>query len=174
MAHRQSGDVHGTYNFKVNAGASAVVSRANAYAATTGEIKELSTNIALPSITAGTVALYLLPYRMLVRDGKRYSDIDYGARRVFHGQERFIEDSAPPGDATQVDYTWRYVNVGGGPDRLFSNNAVLPITRYGRLLLTSASGLYCMFQTSRSGGAQPVAWVLKAASRELRGKHDSA
>ena len=53
-------------------------------AATSEDIKQLSTNIAVPSISAGNSALYFLPERLLVREAKRYSDIDYGSLRVFH------------------------------------------------------------------------------------------
>jgi DNA polymerase-3 subunit epsilon len=79
----ESGDVVGTYNFKVNSGASAVVNRVTAAASTSGKINQLSTNIAVPSITAGNSTLYFLPDRTVIRDGKRYSDIDAGrpARR---------------------------------------------------------------------------------------------
>jgi hypothetical protein len=159
----QSGDVVGTYNFKVNSGASAVVSTVAATASTSSDIKQLSTNIAVPSITAGNSALYFLPDRVLVREGKRYSDIDYSDLRVFQEQKRFIESSIPPRDAAQVDYTWQYVNVKGGPGRRFNNNRMLPIMLYGRIVLASASGLYWIIQVSRADGAQPVASVLAEA-----------
>src|ERR1700677_3031873 len=61
----ESGDVLGTYNFKVNSGASALVRTLSATASTSGEYRQLSTNIAVPSITAGNSALYLLPDRLL-------------------------------------------------------------------------------------------------------------
>jgi DNA polymerase-3 subunit epsilon len=99
----------------------------------------------------------------LIRDGKRYSDIDYSDLRIFHEQKRFIETSALPGDALQVDHTWQYVNVKGGPDRRFANNRMLPVMLYGRLVITSASGLYWIVQTSRADAAQPVAQILTAA-----------
>jgi hypothetical protein len=84
--------------------------------------KELTTNITVPSITAGKAALYFLPDRVLVREGKGFSDVAYAHLGVRPGQTRFIEDSAPPGDALRVDQTWQYVNVKGGPDRRYKNN----------------------------------------------------
>jgi hypothetical protein len=48
----ESGDVVGTFSFKVNAGASYLVNRVNAAASTSGTMKQLVTNIAVPSITA--------------------------------------------------------------------------------------------------------------------------
>jgi Protein of unknown function (DUF4236) len=162
----QSGDVVGTYNFKVNAGASSLVNRVGAGAGTSSKIKQLATNIAVPSITAGKSALYLLPDRMLVREGKRYSDIDYQVLRVFHHEQRFIESSPPPRDAHQVDTTWQYVNVKGGPDRRYKSNRILPIMLYGRLVITSASGLYWIVQISRAGAAEAVSQVITTAPAE--------
>jgi hypothetical protein len=162
----QSGDVVGTYNFKVNSGASTLVNTVRAVADTSGEVKQLATNITVPSITAGTSALYFLPDRLLIRDGKQYSDLDYQALRVFNEKKRFIETSAPPRDSVQVDQTWEYVNVKGGPDRRFKNNPMRPIMLYGRLVLASASGLYWIVQVSRADAAEGVAQVISAAPKE--------
>ena len=159
----QSGDVVGTHAFKTNSGASALVNTISATAGTSVKNKQLATNIAVPSITAGNSALYLLPDRLLVREGKRYSDIDYQALRIFQQKQRFIESSSPPRDALQVDSTWQIVNVKGGPDRRYKNNRILPIMLYGRLLITSASGLYWMIQMSRADAAEPLAKVISAA-----------
>jgi len=162
----QSGDVVGTYNFKVNSGASTLVNTVRALAGTSGKVKQLATNIAVPSITAGPSALYFLPDRLLIRDGKRYSDLDYQALRVFHEKKRFIETAAPPRDSVQVDQTWQYVNVRGGPDRRFKNNPMRPIMLYGRMVLASASGLYWIVQISRPDAAEGVAQVISAAPKE--------
>ncbi|WP_460688033.1 hypothetical protein, partial [Mycobacterium bourgelatii] len=159
----QSGDVVGTYNYKVNAGASALVRTIGATASTSSKIKQLATNISIPSITAGNSSLYFLPDRLLVREGNRYSDVDYQELRVFHQDQRFIESGTPPRDAVQVDHTWQYVNVKGGPDRRYKNNRTLPIMLYGRLVVASASGLYWIIQISRAAAAEAVARVVSAA-----------
>lgn len=159
----ESGDVIGTYNYKMNAGARALVRTIGATASTSSKIKQLATNISIPSLTAGNSSLYFLPDRLLVREGNRYSDVDYQELRVFHQEQRFIETRTPPRDAVQVDYTWQYVNVKGGPDRRFKNNPTLPIMLYGRLVLASASGLYWIIQISRAAAAEPVAQVVSAA-----------
>lgn len=159
----QAGDVVGTNAFKTNSGATTLVKTIPATAATSVRNKQLATNIAVPSITAGNSAIYLLPDRVLIREGKRYSDIDYQALRTFHQKQRFIERSSPPRDAAQVDTTWQIVNVKGGPDRRYKNNRMLPIMLYGRLLITSASGLYWIIQISRADAAEPLAQVISAA-----------
>lgn len=155
----ESGAVLTPYQHKRNAGASAVISSIAAAASFAGP-DELKTNITIPSIVAGQSALYFLPDRLLVRDGKRFSDVSYEHLGVYQTTQRFIEDSMPPTDALHVDNTWAYVNKDGGPDRRFNNNRMLPVMLYGRIVLTSPTGLYWIIQTSRHGAAEPVAQVI--------------
>ncbi len=78
---------------------------------------------------------------------------------------RFIESDAPSADATMVDTTWRYVNKDGGPDRRFNDNRQLLVMLYGRVALTTATGLYWIIQISRHQGAEPVAQVISLGSQ---------
>ena len=158
----QSGDVVGVQQFKRNSGAATLINSVDAVANTLGP-KQLEANIAVPSVVAGNSALYFLPDRVLVRDGKTFSDTDYRDLRAFDTVTRFIEESAPPRDAVQVDTTWKFVNVKGGPDRRFNNNRQLPVMRYGRLILTTASGLNWIVQISRAEAAQPLAAVISSS-----------
>jgi hypothetical protein len=156
----QSGQVETTYQFKVNSGASNLVNRVTATATTTGP-KHLSTNVAIPSLVAGNSSLYFLPDRVLLRDGKRYSDVSYQELHAFGSQQRFIEDPGPvPGDATQVGQTWQFINVKGGPDHRYRNNPLLPIMLYGTLDLSSPQGLHWRLQISRADAAPAIAHVL--------------
>ena len=82
---------------------------------------------------------------------------------MYSDTNRFVEDSVPPTDAAQVDYTWQYVNVKGGPDRRFASNRVLPIMLYGQLDITTLHGLYWRIQISRADAAAAVASVLSSA-----------
>jgi hypothetical protein len=158
----QSGKVQTTHQFKVSSGASNLVNRVTAAASTTGP-KHLSTNIAVPSLVAGSSGLYFLPDRVLLRDGKRYSDVSYQNLHASGSQQRFIEDPGPiPGDATQVGQTWQFVNVKGGPDRRYRNNLRLPIMLYGTLDLSSPQGLHWRLQISRADAAPAIAHVLAA------------
>jgi DNA polymerase III epsilon subunit family exonuclease len=162
----QSGAVRTTYQFKTNSGASNIINRVDAAAGLTGP-KQLATNIAVPSITAGKSALYFLPDRVLVRDGKRFSDIGYPFLGVHAGDTRFIE-TAPPRDGLQVDTTWQYVNVKGGPDRRFKNNRQIPIMLYGTVDINTAQGLQWHLYVSRRDAAVPIATVLAAARAAIQ------
>lgn len=158
----QSGRVETTYQHKTNAGAGTLVSRQVLQASLTGP-RHLATNVDVPSLTAGKSALYFLPDRLLVREGKSYTDIAYVRLHVAAGTERFIESPRDvPSDARLVDHTWQYVNVKGGPDRRFKDNPQLPVMRYGTIQLTTSDGLAWLVQTSRELAAAEVAAALTA------------
>jgi len=155
-----SGRVDTTYQHKTNAGASNLVSRVTVAVSLDGP-KHLSTNVAVPTLVAGKSSLHFLPDRLLVRDGKSYTDVAYGRLRVSGRAQRFIETPGGlPADAQQVDRTWQYVNVRGGPDRRFKNNPMLPVMLYGALDMTSADGLTWFVQTSRVDAAIAVATAI--------------
>jgi hypothetical protein len=144
----RSGRVGTTYQHKTNGGASNLVQRIAATVSMQGP-RHLATNVAVPTLTAGKDSLHFLPDRVLVRSGKRYSDVDYAQLRVRTGVTRFIERSGGvPADAQRVGQTWQYVNVKGGPDRRYKNNPVLPIVLYGEADLTSTHGLQWELQAS--------------------------
>lgn len=155
-----SGNVRTTYQLKVNSGASTIVSRARLAIGMNGP-KQLRTNITVPTLRAGKAALYFLPDRLLVGDGKRYSDVAYKTLSARTSNGRFIESDRRPNDARQIDTTWRFVNVKGGPDRRFNNNRQLPVMLYGNLDLGSSSGLEWHLQCSREGGFEALAGVLQ-------------
>lgn len=160
----ESGDINTLYQFKRNAGASSLISSIVAAADVSGP-PHLKTNIEVPSIAAGKSALYFLPDRLLVRDGKRFTDVSYEHLQVFHTTQRFIESDVPPADGTLVDTTWLYVNKDGGPDRRFNNNRQLPVMLYGRVIMTTATGLYWIIQISRCQAAEPVAQAISLGSK---------
>ena len=160
----EAGAVLTPYQHKRNAGASTVISSIAAAASFSGP-DALKTNITIPSIMADKSALYFLPDRLLVRDGKRFSDVSYEHLSVYQTTKRFIEDSIPPTDALHVDTTWAYVNKDGGPDRRFNNNRMLPVMLYSRVVLTSPTGLYWIIQISRHQAAEPVAHVISVGGQ---------
>ena len=109
------------------------------------------TNVPVLSIAAGRRTLYFLPDHLLVYDGSSIGAVSYRSVELAVARQRFIEDGGVPGDATVVDYTWRYVNKRGGPDRRFNNNPRIPICLYDELHFRTASGLNEVLQLSRSG-----------------------
>jgi hypothetical protein len=108
-----SGPVSTTYQHKVNAGASSLVKRLP-LTRSLGGPTHLSSNIAVPSLATARRSVYLLPDRVLVRDGRHYADVTYKNLRSVASVQRFIEDGAVPSDSLVLGHTWRYVNVKGG------------------------------------------------------------
>ncbi len=157
-----SGRVQSTYQYKVNSGASEIVKRVDAGRSLKGP-KRLATNIAVPSIESGRQGLHFLPDRLLVRDGKQFSDIDYGTLASRSSPERFIESKRKPRDSQQVDTTWQYVNVKGGPDRRFKNNPQFPVMLYGEVDLSAPNGLHWLLQFSQVPLAEQLAHTLSGA-----------
>lgn len=157
-----AGRVQSTYQYKVNSGASEIVKRVNAGRSMKGP-KLLATNIAVPSLQSGKQGLHFLPDRLLIRDGKQFSDVDYGALGSDCSPQRFIESKGKPRDAQQVDTTWQYVNVKGGPDRRFKNNRKLPVMLYGEVDLSAPGGLHWLMQFSQVSLAERLTRALSAA-----------
>ena len=136
----ESGQVQTLHQHKTNAGASHLNSRVGA-SFSTAPPKVLVANVTVPSVHSGNTTLYFLPDRILVRTGRRWTDVGYEHLRVEARHQRFIEDGTPPRDAKQVGTTWKFVNKGGGPDRRFKDNRQLPVMLYGRVTLSSSQGL---------------------------------
>ncbi len=151
-----SGAVRTTYQHKVNAGASSIVKRVPISLSTRGP-KVLKTNISVPSVESKARSVYLLPDRILVKDGKSYAEVAYGEAQVGSRPERFIESGPVPRDSRQVSTTWTYVNVKGGPDRRFKNNRQIPVLLYGDVVITAPNGLMLIWQFSNPEGASEMA-----------------
>jgi hypothetical protein len=138
------------FDRKYHAGASNLVQR-TVTAVRTAAPPNLATNVPVLSVGAGRQTLYFLPDRLLVYDASGVGAVTYRTLDVTASQQRFIEESGVPSDATVVDRTWRYVNRNGGPDRRFNDNPQLPICLYDELVLRTHSGLHEVVQVSRSG-----------------------
>ena len=147
------GDVQTLHQWKANAGASAIVSRESATLSTDGP-PVLATNISAPSIATAKRGVYLLPDRVLVRDGKSYADLPWDALEVRMRTTRFIEEAAVPSDSRVVGTTWKFVNKTGGPDRRYNNNRQLPVVEYGEVELLGRGNFRGIWQLSNPAAAR--------------------
>ncbi|WP_426510922.1 3'-5' exonuclease [Dactylosporangium sp. McL0621] len=119
------------------------------------------TNIDVPTLACGQDALLFLPDRVLVRSGRRWTDVAYGELQVAASVTSFIESGAVPRDGRRIGSTWQYVNAKGGPDRRFKSNRQLPIMQYGELELRSPGGLWWIVDCSRADAAEWTATALR-------------
>ena len=55
-----------------------------------------------------------------------------------------------PGDTKVLQYTWKYVNNDGSPDKRYKDNVKLPICSYRKITIRSESGLNIILLISRS------------------------
>lgn len=95
------------------------------------------------------------------RDQREFSLIDMkdlvwrSSRVLFHEQESI------PSDSKQVDTTWTFANKDGSRDRRYADNDPIPVMEYGRLDLTTASGLHEAYMFSNT---DPVSGFIAALS----------
>lgn len=103
--------------------------------------KDIKTNVPVPSIPVGKQTLYFLPDKLLVIEKNSVGAVSYSTLKLDINVTRFIEDEGVPSDAQIVDYTWKYVNKKGGPDKRFKDNCQLPIALYAQIDFLSSTGL---------------------------------
>jgi hypothetical protein len=77
---------------------------------------------------------------------------------------RFIEEEALPGDTSIVGHTWAKANKDGSPDKRFKGNYQIPIAQYGRISITSSTGMNEEYMVSHAERGQAFALALKVLS----------
>jgi hypothetical protein len=131
---------------KINAGAKNIVNRNDVKI---GESKPpwIETNVSVPAIGLMHRTFYFMPDGILVYDVVGVGFIEYESLKTLAETTHFIEEK-PPEDAHIVDFTWKYVNKNGGPDRRFKDNYKIPVCLYGLLYIDSTSGLSLVLMLS--------------------------
>ena len=150
------------HNSKYHAGAGQLSSRQRVHFVHRNP-PNIKTNLPIPALRLDRLSLYFLPDRILVYSRSSVGAVDYRDVVMSMERTRFVENGTIPRDANVVDYTWRYVNKNGGPDRRFKDNPQIPICEYEELELTSGSGIREILQISRIG----VGNILKNAFADL-------
>lgn len=140
-----------TTDYKRNAGAGRLIKRARirGVSASKMPMPYFMTNVAIPCISLNNMELFFLPERLLIKRGNTFAAVFYKNLHIASNVTRFIESELLPGDAKVVDYTWRYVNKSGGPDRRFSSNHRIPICAYSEYMFTSDTGIFEVISTSK-------------------------
>ena len=144
---------------KYHAGASAIVKRTKTDIAYKTPPR-MKTNIKVPAIPVGKQTIYLFPDKILIYEKKKAGGLSYANLRIRQMNQRFIESGPVPKDGTIVDYTWRYVNKSGGPDKRFKDNRKLPILMYSDIVFTSDTGLNEQVELSKMGSGSELAQKL--------------
>lgn len=92
--------------------------------------------------------LILMPDKILIIRGTKVGAEDYKKVSVNLSEVRFIENGSVPKDALIVDKTWQYVNKNGTADKRYKNNRQLPVCKYGKIEISSNSGINVELQCS--------------------------
>ena len=94
--------------------------------------------------------IFLYPSHVVITNNRKIDIFDIRKLEISHFPDRMIEEEKVPKDTRIIDYTWRYVNKNGWPDKRYSNNKKIPVVEYGKLCFDSETWLYEEFVFSDS------------------------
>lgn len=148
---------------KTNAGAE-LSSSGRDIKATRVSPRFLQTNAPCWQIDAYQGTFYILPDRALLRSSNGCGIVTYDGLDCEVGTLKAAVDVAPP-DAQIVEYTWRYVNKDGSPNRVYKDNPRIPICLFGTLKI-KGKGLDILLYVSNLN-------ALKIVQREIKALRDA-
>lgn len=73
---------------------------------------------------------------------ENFALLEYKDIKLTFSDTRFIEEDAVPADSKVVGNTWAKANKDGTPDKRFNGNYQIPIVQYGKLVITSETGMH--------------------------------
>lgn len=114
--------------------------------------------------------LYIYPGFVLLHiSADAFALVDVSEVEIESGIAAFIEEEAVPADARIVRQTWKKANKDGSPDRRFANNYQIPVVEYGRLAISSPSGLNEEYMLSSFGAVTQFVSLWKAFKQAVAG-----
>ena len=108
----------------------------------------LKCNYPVLSFSNNNEKILILPDKLFIIKKRKIGVISFDDILFEISDQNFIEDETVPSDAKIIGYTWKYVNKNGSPDKRHKDNKQLPICQYGRIHMTSNTGLNIMLQCS--------------------------
>lgn len=125
---------------KRNAGAKSLVSRLPI--SVTKEVPfYLKINTECYCLNIKDKKFYFLPNKVLIHDKIKTIGLNFQELNFYFGENTFIEEECAPSDSKIIDYTYRFVNKKGGPDRRYKDNPQYPICLYGTIDIKNEEGL---------------------------------
>lgn len=115
----------------------------------------LKTNVDVPLIPVGRQTLAFMPDCVLVFDKRAVGVVPYGVLQCRVEPRRWVETGPLPRGVEAVDWTWRFVNKDGSPDRRYRDNPQFPVAVYQDLCFESPTGLNERIQLAHPGLAEP-------------------
>lgn len=128
-------------NVKYNSGANASVTRSIS-SIKKSMPKYIKGNIEIYCLKLKKEKVYFTPDRILIFSGLKSVGVrSYRDLTAIFSYTNFVETEFVSKDATIIDYTWKFVNKNGGPDKRFSNNRKIPVCKYGNVKLETNDGI---------------------------------
>ena len=113
--------------------------------------------------------LYIYPGFLLYHAGSaNYALVELDALDLQVSATQFQEEGPIPSDAQQVATTWAKANKDGTPDKRFKDNYAIPVMRYARLVVRSASGLNEEYMLSHVEAAEEFHRRLQSLKAAVR------
>jgi hypothetical protein len=121
----------------------------------------LRTDAKIPAVAAGDHSFYFLADRLLLYDGACFAEMSYAALRADWQSMHLIETGRIPDGAIRVRYTWDKVTLKGEQYVRAKFNTRRPVMSYGRIELTSETGLRWILLSSQTQVAERVVEALR-------------
>ncbi len=166
----ESKEVSGTYESKLNAGANDLVDKKDVQIGS-GNPPWVETNVSVPALITDALALYMMPDGILVYDDQGVGFVEYNDLYFNVGTTRFIGNS-PASDAKIVGHTWQHPNKDGSPDKRFAYNPEIPVCLYGKLKISSSTGMFLYLMTSKADSPSNFVESFQGAIESSR-SHDN-
>lgn len=110
--------------------------------------------------------LAILPDRLLIFGKKGFGALEYSAVKIEISAFGFLVTGPQPSDSEVVKTVWAYSNNDGSQDKRFTNNQKYPIMKYGKIVITSSSGLNIQFICSNESASDALYHVLNPCVKE--------
>lgn len=124
----------------------------------------LKTNVKPVVFNFKSQQVAIMPDRLLVFSKKEFGALDYSEVKFDISAFGYLEGGPVPKDSEVVKMVWAHQNNDGTPDRRYSNNKQFPILKFGKIVMTSASGLNIQFICSNEAAADALNTVLNGPS----------
>jgi len=120
-------------NTELKSSASTVVNR-ETITFDTGVFNYIKSTFDIPVLRDGAGVTYYIYPQFIIKAVSFYDFQIYPKETVSidYSSQRFIESEIPPSESEIVEYTYKYVNKDGGPDKRYSYNPQYPVVIYGK------------------------------------------
>ena len=120
----------------------------------------LRTNIKPVVFTLKDSKVAIMPDRLFVFGKRKLAALSYDEAKIDISAIGFLEQGPAPKDAVFIQNVWGYANADGSPDRRYANNRQFPVFKYGKIVISSPSGLNIQFLCSNEKASDALYHLL--------------